>query len=196
MHIGRCFSPGGAVSAPVLLGVLGLLIAGTALAASPARPTQLLVTSTTFHSGGPLPAEAAYAGCAAGARNRAPELQWSRGPIGTKAYAITLTDSDASTGHGFYHWLLVGIPPGMRIMPAGGRTPSGARALRNDFGAAQYGGPCPPPGDKPHRYIFTVRALDVARPTGLAAVQGGAAVEAVLRQHTLASGTLVGHFGR
>ena len=196
MHIGRCFSPGGAVSAPVLVGALGLFIAASTVAAAPAQSGRLVVSSASFRAGGTLPADAAYAGCAAGARNHAPELRWSRGPIGTKAYAITLFDPDAATGHGFYHWLLVGIPPGMRVMPAGGRTPSGARALRNDFGAAQYGGPCPPPGDKPHRYIFTVRALDVARLSNLATIQGGAAVEALLRQHTLASGTLVGHFGR
>ena len=32
---------------------------------------------------------------------------------------------------------------------------------KTDFGKPGYGGPCPPKGDKPHRYIFTVYALKV-----------------------------------
>jgi Raf kinase inhibitor-like YbhB/YbcL family protein len=37
--------------------------------------------------------------------------------------------------------------------------PASAVQGRTDFGEPGYGGPCPPPGDKPHRYVFTVFAL-------------------------------------
>jgi hypothetical protein len=30
---------------------------------------------------------------------------------------------------------------------------------RTDFGQPGYGGPCPPAGDHPHRYLFTVFAV-------------------------------------
>ena len=45
--------------------------------------------------------------------------------------------------------------------PASGQTPKGAVQSKTDFGKPGYGGPCPPKGDKPHRYIFTVYALKV-----------------------------------
>jgi Raf kinase inhibitor-like YbhB/YbcL family protein len=46
---------------------------------------------------------------------------------------------------------------------------------RTDFGAPGYGGPCPPQGDHPHRYLFTVFAvktdkLDVEAETSAAVV--------------------------
>ena len=43
------------------------------------------------------------------------------------------------------------------------RLPAGALETRTDFGAPGYGGPCPPAGDQPHRYIFTIHALSVDR---------------------------------
>ena len=45
----------------------------------------------------------------------------------------------------------------------GGRAPEGAVQGNNDAGATGYFGPCPPEGDKPHRYHFKLYALDVAK---------------------------------
>ena len=45
----------------------------------------------------------------------------------------------------------------------GRALPSGAFHCRNDYGSADYGGPAPPKGDRPHRYYFAVHALDVER---------------------------------
>ena len=46
---------------------------------------------------------------------------------------------------------------------SGSKLPAGAVQSRTDFGKPGYGGPCPPQGDKPHRYIFTVYALKVEK---------------------------------
>jgi hypothetical protein len=35
-------------------------------------------------------------------------------------------------------------------------------AVEHGYGAKAYGGPAPPPGDRPHRYVV-VHALDVER---------------------------------
>ena len=43
----------------------------------------------------------------------------------------------------------------------GANLPKGASHVRIDYGVAAWGGMCPPPGDKPHRYIFTVHALKI-----------------------------------
>jgi len=41
----------------------------------------------------------------------------------------------------------------------GKNMPAGSVQGRTDFGASAFGGACPPAGDKPHRYVFTVYAL-------------------------------------
>ena len=40
---------------------------------------------------------------------------------------------------------------------------SGAMQIATDFGAPGWGGPCPPAGDKPHRYNFTLHAQKVEK---------------------------------
>ena len=104
-------------------------------------------------------------GCAGD--NKSPHLKWSDAPAGTKSFALTCFDPDAPTGSGFWHWLVVNIPPGTASLaldagnPKAPKLPAGALQTRTDFGAPGYGGPCPPAGDHPHRYLFTVFAVKV-----------------------------------
>jgi len=71
-------------------------------------------------------------------------------------------DPDAPGGT-FTHWVLFNIPADSRklseAIPTQAHLPNGARQGRNDFRRNGYGGPCPPPG-RPHRYQFTLYALD------------------------------------
>ena len=94
-----------------------------------------------------------------------PALAWKNPPAGTKGYAVTVYDPDAPTGSGWWHWVVYNIPATVTSLPVGAgdrggaKLPAGALQGRTDFGTAGWGGPCPPKGDKPHRYVFTVHAL-------------------------------------
>jgi Raf kinase inhibitor-like YbhB/YbcL family protein len=111
-----------------------------------------------------LPTAQVYRGEGCMGANISPALKWTPGPDGTRGYAVTVFDPDAP-GEGWWHWVVYDIPVGVTELPAGAgdasgaRLPAGARQGRNDFGTRGYGGACPPPGDKPHRYVFTVHAL-------------------------------------
>ncbi|WP_396594176.1 YbhB/YbcL family Raf kinase inhibitor-like protein [Brevundimonas sp. R86498] len=93
--------------------------------------------------------------------NTSPHLAWSSAPEGTKSFAITVYDPDAPTGSGFWHWTVANIPADVREIASGGPLPVGSVEGRTDFGAPGFGGAAPPPGHGPHRYIFTVFAVDV-----------------------------------
>jgi Raf kinase inhibitor-like YbhB/YbcL family protein len=107
--------------------------------------------------------EANVFGCSG--ENKSPALKWSGAPKDTRSYAVTVYDPDAPTGSGWWHWSVIDIPAGVTELKAdagnasGANLPPGARQVRIDYGVAAWGGMCPPPGDKPHRYVFTVHAL-------------------------------------
>jgi Raf kinase inhibitor-like YbhB/YbcL family protein len=110
----------------------------------------------------------AYVHGSAGGQNVSPALEWTSPPAGTRGFAVTCYDPDAPTGSGWWHWQIFDIPPSATGLARGAGNPDGARPAdamqsRNDYGEAAYGGPAPPPGDKPHRYVFTVFALKVAK---------------------------------
>ena len=50
--------------------------------------------------------------------------------------------------------------------PKGPAAPKGAVQSRTDFGVPGYGGPCPPKGDAPHHYHFTIFAVDTPKLDG------------------------------
>ncbi len=138
-------------------------------------------------------------GCAGG--NLSPELQWSNAPKDTKSFAVTMYDPDAPTGSGWWHWVIFNIPPSVASLPAGaGKSdgtgaPQGAIQSMTDFGQPGFGGPCPPPGDKPHRYIFTVFALKVDQ-LPLKPEASGAMVGYYLNQNAIAKASFTGLYGR
>lgn len=139
----------------------------------------LEVTSDAFDDGESIPVRFTCDG-----DDEVPPLSWSDPPEGTQAVAVTVTDPDAPGGT-FVHWLAV-FPPA----PDGAPTVEG----ENDFGDTGYGGPCPPEGDEPHRYVFTVYASG----SGLSLEDGFTAsdLEAALEEDLLAEGRLTGTYGR
>lgn len=87
-----------------------------------------------------------------------PPLAWSGVPEGTEALVLSMEDPDAPSGT-FHHWAVADIDPSISSLdPA--TLPSGAVSGLNDFGEVGYRGPCPPRGDDPHRYVFTLQAVD------------------------------------
>lgn len=142
------------------------------------------LTSNDFKDGEVLPDAQVQA-----KGNTSPHLAWSGAPEGTKSFAITLFDPDAPTGSGFWHWTVANIPADVSEIPAGGPVPSGAVEGRTDYGAQGFGGAAPPPGHGPHRYIFTVFAVDVDS-LPVTPEDSGAKYGFNLHFHTLAKATL------
>ena len=119
----------------------------------------------------------------------------------------------------FFHWVVADLPASMvgvmegefssSVVPRGKpgpQAPHGARQGLNDYtkwfagdkdmAGDYYGydGPCPPWNDeRPHRYVFTVYALDVERLT-LPAAFRGEDVRRAVQGHVLAQATLTGRY--
>jgi len=162
----------------------------------PPAPT-FTVTSADFADGAPLPLAQVYG--SAGGQDLSPQLSWSGFPAGTQSFAITCYDPDAPTGSGFWHWVLVDIPASVTELPTGAASgdlsglPAGAYHVACDWGSKNYGGAAPPPGDRPHRYVFVVHAVDVPKLEITDAVSP-AVVGFNLAFHTLARAVIRGTY--
>ncbi len=126
----------------------------------------LTLSSPQFVDGGTLPLEQVGNSNGCTGMNVSPELDWSGVPAGTVSLVLTTYDPDAPTGSGLWHWVNYNIPATATSLPKGAGTPGGTAlpagtlVLNNDPGVAGYSGACPPVGDAPHRYVFTLYALN------------------------------------
>jgi Raf kinase inhibitor-like YbhB/YbcL family protein len=175
----------------------------SALGASIANAQNLNLTSAEIKDGATIANEQVFKGFGCTGGNISPSLSWSGAPSGTKSFAVSIYDPDAPTGSGWWHWVVYNIPPGVTSLPKGAGDmkkklmPKGAIQSRTDFGSAGYGGPCPPTGDKPHRYQITVFAVDVDKlPDAKNEMASAALVGFDLHFHTLAKATVTGLYGR
>lgn len=157
------------------------------------------VVSPDMHDNQPLSAAQVFKGFGCDGGDRSPALEWSGAPAGTRSFAVTMYDPDAPTGSGWWHWVVYDLPPSVHKLEAGagqpGKLPSQARHGRNDFGRYDFGGACPPVGDKPHRYIVTVHALKTDR-IDVPNDASPALIGFMLHANRLGSATLTARYGR
>ncbi|HPV30988.1 MAG TPA: YbhB/YbcL family Raf kinase inhibitor-like protein, partial [Deltaproteobacteria bacterium] len=156
---------------------------------------------TSGDLGGQLTQEQVYSGLGCNGQNVSPSLQWTNAPENTKSFAVTVYDPDAPTGSGWWHWVIFNIPSTAGRLEKGAGDPGKNLAPRGsiqsvtDFGKPGFGGACPPPGDRPHRYIFTVYALSVEK-LDLDEKTPPAMVGFALNQHALAKASIIAYYGR
>jgi Raf kinase inhibitor-like YbhB/YbcL family protein len=142
------------------------------------------ITSNAFQEGEAIPTKHTCDG-----DDLSPALSWGNVPEGAQSLALICEDPDAPTGT-FEHWIIYNLSPTVTVLaegvPATELLPDGSVQGRNDFKRTGYGGPCPPPGDKAHRYFFRLYALDtqIRLPAGAGREEFGRAIEG----HILAGG--------
>lgn len=168
-----------------------------ALAGNPAGASTLTLETSAFLNGGLIPKTDAASADTCGGRNISPPLHLTGYPSAVRSFAVVVLDPDAGGGRGFVHWVAYGIPPSSTTWPPGfGSQPSPAFiGGMNDAGTTLYFGPCPPPGDPPHRYVFTAYALDLA-PAQLKPGLTRAAFLHAIAGHTLAQAAITGRYSR
>jgi Raf kinase inhibitor-like YbhB/YbcL family protein len=176
------------------LGCIALVLAALA---APARASTFTLQTSAFFNDGVMPSTDAASAGDCGGRNVSPPLLFVGFPPAARSFAVVLFDTDAAGGRGFVHWIAYGIKPSMHQLPPGFGSAVSARFIggTNDPGTSLYFGPCPPPGDKPHHYVFTAYALDLA-PDALAPGLTRSAFLRAIAKHTLAQAQITGLYAR
>jgi Raf kinase inhibitor-like YbhB/YbcL family protein len=157
------------------------------------------VTSPSFSDGGMFPKKnlAIRSGepvrdC--GGENISPALTWSDAPTKTKSFVVLMLDPDGNLGQGA-HWLGYDIPARITSFAEGELT-KGSKNFVGGKGThdnALYIGPCPPPGDAPHHYMFMVIATDL-EPNVLKPGLTKDEVYMAIKGHTLKATSIMGRY--
>jgi Raf kinase inhibitor-like YbhB/YbcL family protein len=176
------------VTRKTMISIALLLLSGSAHA--------LELESSDMKANAPIKDAHAFAGFGCTGDNKSPALSWKKAPEGTKSFALLVHDADAPTGGaGWWHWVMIDIPPAINSLSTGQKAPEGAREIKTDFGSVGWGGPCPPEGHGVHHYSFSIHALSVDKleiPEGATASLVGYMVNG----NTLEKATFVGTYER
>lgn len=152
--------------------------------------------SPAFKEGGALPDSSVLNGLDCAGRNVSPALEWHDAPAGTRSFVLVLDDFEARGGDGFVHWVAYGIPASATRLPenAGASGPdlaTGGKNAYNDFLQRSYGGPCPPAGP-PHKYRFTLYALDIPAIDDAGTPMTWRKLRFIIHDHLLGQASLTG----
>ncbi|MFF7237872.1 YbhB/YbcL family Raf kinase inhibitor-like protein [Streptomyces collinus] len=123
-------------------------------------------------------------------------LEFDAVPAHAASLALVVHDPDVPRelrpDGNFDHWVVWNIPADQRRMYPDdiqvGVVGAGSSNIR------AWIGPAPPPGDKAHRYFFTLYALDTA--FDLPGEAGREELEAAMQGHVLETAVLMGRFQR
>ena len=170
------------------MGKTAAVVLGLSLAAA-SQASALELSSPEVAPGSTFALSHVYSEC--GGSNQAPALAWKGAPAGTKSFVVTMFDPDAHGG--WWHWIVYNIPASATGISGG--VPAGARQGRNDFGKAEYDGPCPPQGSGVHHYQMTVWALGTPTLPTEGATEGEMVVS-YLKAYALAHATLTATYER
>jgi Raf kinase inhibitor-like YbhB/YbcL family protein len=177
------------------------LILALALLATTTIFAQKTFTLTSKNIGGQATKVQEFNGFGCSGDNSSPQLSWANAPEGTKSFAVTMYDSDAPTGSGFWHWVVFDIPANVNeLVQNSGNValnlaPKGTIQSTTDYGIKGFGGPCPPTGHGCHEYIITVFALKTDK-LGLNDNINPAIVGFNLWNQTLAKASIVMYYKR
>lgn len=154
-------------------------------------------TLTSSDLKGQLTKKQEFNGFGCSGENISPQLSWENAPKGTKSFAITVYDPDAPTGSGWWHWVVFDIPSNKTTLASGFGNSDSKEAIQTitDYGKTGFGGACPPVGDKAHRYIFTVHALDIET-LGLDKNTNAATVGYYINSHSIAKASIISYYNR
>ena len=168
---------------------IGMQHDGSLLAAEKER-IGMRLTSSAFASDSQVPVRFTCDG-----EDVSPPLAWTDPSSSAQSFALICSDPDAP-GETWYHWAIYDIPQAIRSLDEHRKAGDpGARQAINDFGRKGYGGPCPPPGSRAHRYVFRLYALNVAH-LDVDPDARCPEVEAAAKAHAIASAELVGLYAR
>lgn len=181
--------------------LLRTLVASSLVTSTMAFAEPFKLTSSSIKADGRLTEMQVADSYGCTGKNLSPALTWTNAPKTAKSYAITVYDPDAPTGSGWWHWIVYNIPAKTTHLGLGAGTessvtlPEGAVQGRTDGGNHSFGGACPPKGDKPHRYIFTIHALSTEK-IELPADASAAMVGFMIHNNLIAKASFMAKYGR
>lgn len=158
------------------------------------QPDAFSLRSPAFREGETLADSTVLNGLDCKGANISPPLEWSNAPASTRGFALVLDDFEARDGDGFVHWAVYNIPANVMSLAAGDGSnekdiPDRGRHAYNDFLQRNYGGPCPPEGP-PHKYRFTIYALDLPTIDDAGTPMTWRKLRVVIRGHILGQAAL------